>query len=202
MVSELQLSFWDFVCRWEDPEGEIAQKYAPQFYFEDEPETPFVICLIRGESETWPGTGKCMFLQESATSEEHPLGTAHCGIYESRPAACRAFPLKLNESSELAIITDVPERGRLSTDPIYTLCPRPWETSDCEPVQAVQDLIVAKYEMRFFHSIAAIWNRRPASFAVFPDFLEMIYSRRVQKDGAAETQTDIGNATYPLRRAA
>ena len=35
----LGLSFWDFVCRWEDPDGRIALNYAPHFFFEDEPET-------------------------------------------------------------------------------------------------------------------------------------------------------------------
>jgi len=202
ITNELKLSFWEFVCRWEDPEGEIAQNYAPHFHFADEPETPFVICLIRNESRTWPGTGKCMFLDESPATDEYPLGTARCGIYEHRPAACRAFPMKLNESSELAIIPDVPERGRLSTDPIYKLCPRPWEVSDCEPVKTVQQLIVAKYEMQFFGNIAAHWNRRPGAFEAFPEFLRLVYSQRVRKEDEQQPGMNGQPAADPLPRAA
>ena len=28
-------SFWDFVCRWVDPEGKIARGRVPHFYFAD-----------------------------------------------------------------------------------------------------------------------------------------------------------------------
>lgn len=198
--TELNLSFWDFVCRWEDPEGNIAQKYAPHFHFEDEPDTPFVICLIRNASQLWQGTGKCMFLEETPATEEHPLGIARCGIYASRPAACRTFPTKLNPSSELAIIHEVPERGRLSTDPIYSLCPQPWEKEDFDTVQTLQDLIVAKYEMRFFHSIANVWNRNPGPFSAFPDFLDLIYSQRIRKETAEERRESDRPDIY--RRAA
>jgi Fe-S-cluster containining protein len=186
ITSDLGLSFWDFVCRWEDPDGEIAQKYAPHFHFEDEPEMPFVMCLIRGESQTWPGTGKCMFLEESPVTKEHPLGTARCGIYDSRPAACRAFPTKLSPSSELAIICDVPDRGRPSTDPVYELCPGPWEKEDFDAIHTVQDLIVAEYEMQFFNRIATVWNRRPGPFSAFPEFLNTVYSQRIRKESAKD----------------
>jgi len=198
--TELSLSFWDFVCRWEDPDGDIAQKYAPHFRFEDEPQTPFVLCLIRSESQTWPGTGKCLFLEETPATEEHPLGTAKCGIYEHRPAGCRTFPTKLNSTSELAIIHDVPQRGQLNTDPIYSLCPRPWEAEDVNPIQGMQDLVVAKYEMQFFHLIADVWNRRPGSFAALPEFFQRIYQSRVRKESSLPEIEET--PTIPMRRAA
>ncbi len=198
ITSDCQLSFWDFVCRWEDRNGEIAQKYAPHFYFDDEPETPFVICLIHNESQTWPGTRKCIFLEESPATAEHPLGTAGCGIYGSRPAACRAYPTKLNPTSDLVIIHDVPPRGRPSTDPVYTLCPRAWEPEDFDTIQSLQDLIVAEFEMQFFNRVAAVWNRKPGAFAAFPDYLRGIYSQRVRKDSEADErhqeQTQIRRA--------
>lgn len=201
IMTDLKLSFWDFVCRWEDPEGHIAQNYAPHFHFEDEPQTPFVICLIRNESKVWPGSGKCMFLEETCPTEEHPLGIARCGIYESRPSACSAFPTKLNDTSDLAIIYDVPQRGRQSTDPVYALCPKPWEKSDFDSVKTLQNLIVAKYEMDFFHSLAEVWNREPGPMAAFPEFLHLVYSQRICKEAAAE-KISTNRSISEQRRAA
>ena len=60
----LGLTFWDFACRWADPEGIIAQNYAPHFFFEDEPQTPFVITLIHDESIYFPATTRCRYLVE------------------------------------------------------------------------------------------------------------------------------------------
>lgn len=182
MERALDLSFWDFVCRWADPFGRIAREYAPHFHFSDEPETPFVLCLMHEKSEQFPGTTKCRFLQEGPPDDEHPLGTGRCGIYEHRPAACRAFPAKLNETGELALITDVPERGRPGNEPAYQLCPRPWEPSDFDPIDTLQDLVVAKYEMQFFHQLADIWNRVPRPWEVFPEFLHLVYSGRVLRE--------------------
>ncbi len=66
---EQQLSFWDFVCRWEDPESKIARNYAPHFHFADEPDTPFVVCLTHTASQSFPETSKCGFLVEDAAHE-------------------------------------------------------------------------------------------------------------------------------------
>lgn len=181
-----ELSFWDFVCRWADPQGTIAQKYAPHFHFADEPETPFVICLRQTESVFFPRTSKCRFLREGAPSPEQPLGEARCGVYGCRPAACRVFPTKFSRSGQLAVLTDVPCRGRSGEEPLYSLCPRPWEPRDVDPVAALQDLVVARFEMNFFHQLADGWNRRPGQWEVFPDFLRLIYSRRVGREPPAE----------------
>ena len=175
----LGLSFWDFVCRWADEEGTIARNYAPHFRFSDEPETPFVICLMHAASEYFPGTTKCRFLMEGAPDAEHPLGEARCSIYRSRPGACRAFPAKLNPTGELAVLQDVPERGRPGGEALYELCPRPWEPADLDPLETPQDLVVAQYEMRFFFQLADMWNRSPRSWTAFPDFLRLVYSNRV-----------------------
>lgn len=184
---ELNLSFWDFVCRWADPDGNIAQQYAPHFHFPDEPETPFVISLLHTASRTFPNTSKCRFLVECPPDEEHPLGQARCGIYSARPSACRVFPTRLNDSGELAVIQNVPEKGRSAGDhEAYDLCPRPWDPSDLDPLQTPQDLVIARYEMTFFHRIADIWNRAPRTWDVFPDFLELVYSRRIQYESADE----------------
>ena len=45
-----KVGFWDFVCRWADCDGIIARNHAPQFRFQDDPDTPYVICLMHRES--------------------------------------------------------------------------------------------------------------------------------------------------------
>lgn len=185
----LQLPFWDFACRWADPQGQIARKYAPHFHFPDEPKTPFVIALRHVDSVTFPGTTKCRFLKETPPSGEHPHGLGQCGVYESRPSACRAFPTKFNATGDLAIIYDVPERGRTGDSPAYQLCPRPWTPADIDPITCLQDLAVAKFEMAFFHQLATAWNRNPHPWELFPDFLRLAYAGRVQTEQAKPAAT-------------
>ena len=192
----LQLDFWDFVCRWTDPEGAIAGKYAPHLQFADDPGTDYVICLMHEQSDILKKTTKCRFLMECEPDEEHPLGVARCGIYESRPSACRAFPTKLSAAGDLAVIYDVPERGRQDPDPAYQLCPRPWEPSDVDPMSTYQTLAVAQAEMEFFKRVADIWNRSPRQWTVFPEFLRLVYSNRVscERDMPADEQVRPGVA--------
>lgn len=183
---DLGLDFWQFICRWADPQGSIAQNYAPHFYFDDEPETPFAICLIQRESTLFPGTTSCQFLHEDPPNELHPLGVGSCSIYGQRPAACRVFPTKFHPTDNLVQIGKVPDRGReLSLNPMYQLCSRPWTAQDVDPLQGPQELVVAKYEMDFFHQIARQWNQHLLSWEVFPEFLRLVYSGRV----VTETET-------------
>lgn len=193
-------TFWDFACRWEDRDGIIAGDYVPHLYFDDEPATPFTICLLHHPSQTYPGTTRCRFLKESAPTVHQPRGTASCGNYAHRPAACRVFPLRIHTSSPLAIISDVPVRGRTEEgNPAYELCPRPWQPSDVDPLQGPQDVAVAEYEAAFFRQVAALWNERPSAWLKFPDFLRMVYERRVVKpeDVVAEPDTS-GPVTLPF----
>jgi hypothetical protein len=176
---DLQLDFWDFACRWADPNGNVAQKYAPQFYFDDDPQTPYVVCLKHADSTFFPGTTKCRFLTEGMPDAEHPLGQARCGIYGQRPLPCRVFPAKLNETAELAVLYDVPERGRGTDEPAYALCPTQWTAADLDPLDTMQNLVLAKYEMAFFHHLADIWNRQPRGWNIFPEFLRVVYRGRV-----------------------
>jgi hypothetical protein len=134
--------------------------------------------------------------------DEHPLGVARCGMYENRPAACRVFPTKLNENRDLAIIYDVPERGRAGSNPIYQLCARPWEPEDVDPVQGLQDLVVAQYEMSYFHMLADAWNRGAGLWSAFPDFLRMVYGSRVlSKEGRSATRQPAGSESWPVTAA-
>ena len=187
----LGLTFWEFACRWADPEGIIAQKYAPHLFFEDEPDTPFVIALLHDKSDYFDGTTRCRFLDEGAPDRENPLGVSKCGIYEHRPAACRVFPTKFSDTSELAVIHDVPERTRGDGEPVYDLCPRQWEPGDLDPVQPIHDLLIARYEMQFFSQIAELWNKRKGPWESFPDFLHLVYAQRVTRQQPTPRQQPI-----------
>lgn len=195
---DLGLDFWDFCCRWEDPNGAIVRKYAPHFHFADEPETPFAICLKHETSDVFPGTSRCRFLDETPPDAEHPRGLGKCGIYGSRPSACRVFPTRLNDTNELAIIEHVPEHGRPGEDPVYQLCQKQWTPEEIDPIDNLQDLAVAHWEMSFFQKIAAIWNRAPQEWEAFPEFLRMVYAKRVMPKPAAEPGTTRPADTGPI----
>lgn len=191
----LKLTFWDFVCRWADPRGKIARGKVPHFHFADDPATPYVICLMHTDSPFRPGTTKCRFLIESPGDEEHPLGKARCGIYNARPGACRIFPTRLDAAGGLGIVCEVPEQVREDANPVYKLCARQWEPADLDAISAVQDLVVARYEFQFFTQVAERWNRSPQAWTVFPDFLRLVYSNRLQHESAIDDEP----ATVPFR---
>lgn len=196
IMAQQKLSFWDVACRWADPDGGIALKYAPHFFFQDAPRIPFVIALLQRESGVFPGSKCCQFLDEGAPTSEHPLGVSRCGIYGARPAACRVFPTKFDRSNELAVLCDVPAQGKAGADPVYRLCPRPWKPEDLNPIEQVQHLVVARYEMNFFFKLAAGWNARPGNWREFPRFLQLVYANRV----IAKDQDDPPDVeTVPLR---
>ncbi|MEM1061699.1 MAG: YkgJ family cysteine cluster protein, partial [Planctomycetota bacterium] len=185
---------WSFACRWADPSGTIAGRYAPHFHFSDEPQTPFAICLRHVASEQHPGTERCVFLAETAPDADAPLGRGGCGVYDHRPSACRCFPTKFDTGGDLTVLYDIPARGRDGDHPVHTLCPREWTVDDVDPIQAPADLAVARYEMDFFRSIAGVWNRTPRAFDLFPDFVRLVYSRRV----VDPREGDDMPATIPL----
>jgi Fe-S-cluster containining protein len=195
----LGLPFDDFIRRLPDHSGRLANGAVPHFAFEDTPATPYVICLSQTRSEFHANSNKCRFLIECAPDEEFPLGRARCGIYGVRPSACRVFPTKFNATNDLAVVVDIPERLRQNANPAYTLCPRPWQPEDVDPIQAVQDLAVLKYELAFFWQVADLWNRSPKSWSAFPQFLEIVYSKRVTREEPAPAAQNDQPATLPLR---
>jgi Fe-S-cluster containining protein len=192
----LSLDFWEFVCRWADPSSRIARNAAPHFFFEDEPQTPFVICL-KHESSIHSGTTRCRFLVESVPDAAQPLGTARCGIYESRPTACRSFPGRLSDDREIVILSDLSQETTRSGNRVYELCPRPWTPQDVDPIQLTQDLVVMQHELRFFQQIATVWNRTPRPWAVFPDFLRDVYQRRVVTETSQDVDQELVSIPFP-----
>jgi Fe-S-cluster containining protein len=189
---DLNCTFWDFVCRWDDTHGQIAAGQAPHFRFADEPATPFVLCLLQTASGNFPQSSMCRFLAEQSPTAEHPLGTAHCGIYGSRPLACRVFPTRFNATGSLTVLHDVPERGRPTADgDIYRLCPRPWDVADVDPISAPQDLVLLRYETQFFAQVAALWNQSPGEWTAFPEFLRVVYTNRVIREDSAKATIEF-----------
>jgi len=195
---KLGLSFEEFVRRVPDPHGRISNGAVPHFTFDDSPEAHYVICLKHVASPFHPRVSKCRFLIECPPDAEHPIGRARCGIYAVRPHACRIFPTKFNATHDLALVVDVPEQLRPDAHPAYTLCPRPWEPEDVDPIQAVQDLAVVKYELAFFWQVAELWNRSPASWSAFPRFLEIVYSKRVARERPSAPAGELGPVTVPF----
>jgi Fe-S-cluster containining protein len=175
------LSFWDVACRWEDPDGLIARRTAPHFYFADAPETPFTLCLLHEPSRLFPGTTKCRFLTEHPPSPEHPDGRSECSVYADRPGTCRAFPVTLSMQGGLAF-PEVPEYGREEHHPAYKLCPRPWTTADLNASATLHSLHDTVAEMRFLHLVAQSWNRRASEWELFPEFLQTVYQRREEHE--------------------
>ncbi len=194
----LKLGFWDFVCRWADPDGTIARNNAPHFFFEDEPNTPFVICTTHAPSAFHEGSTKCRFLMECTPDEENPIGASRCGIYNHRPSSCHAFPMKLDDSGELTILYQVPKHGREDKNPLYDLCPREWEIEDIDPIEAPQQLSMAHYEINFFNQVAQIWNRNPREWEVFPEFLHIVYNNRVMKQESPKPADDSGTIPFSV----
>ena len=88
------------------------------------------------------------------------------------------------------MLYDVPRSSRDKDNPAYTLCPRPWEPADVDPIQSASDLVTARYEMTFFRPLAEVWNRRPQPWDTFPQFLRVVYAERVQRAAPVEETAD------------
>jgi len=175
IIREQGHSFGDFVCRWADSEGLISRQIAPQFLFEDDPETPFVIGLLQNESAIFPGTHKCRFLKEMPDARGAGQSQSICSIYQSRPQACRVFPFRFEPSGNVSIQPDVTVNGgkQLPT----SLCPSEWNVTDEQRGQAELDLGDCLQQMALFRLIAERWNAEPGPWPLFPAFLVDIYSR-------------------------
>lgn len=178
--------FWEFVCRWQDDEGQISRNYAPQIHFADEPQTPFVLCLLQNESKSYPGTGKCRFLGESQELAASGRPISACTVYNERPAACRAFPFRFDEARETVQLQPTYDPPAARRHDAYKLCPRPWSASDVDGLDAAQSLAVAEYEMTFFKKVVALWNRAPGPWDALPKFLRLVYQSRVNVEQPAE----------------
>jgi hypothetical protein len=175
IVTQRKVPFWKFVCRWADPSGRISQDIAPHFFFDDDRQTPYVITLLQTESRVFPGTRRCVFLNETEPSGGAPRGKGRCTIYEDRPVACRVFPARLDDAGNLAVHA-VPAPSGESTHAAYQLCARPWSVADLDQDDAIKNLQECAREMDLFNAVARRWNDDPGPWPLFPDYLELIYT--------------------------
>ena len=157
IARDQQLDFWDFVVRWADETGSISRGQVPHFYFDDEPQTPFVIGLMHTASEVYPGTTHCRLLQESIREDGSIIG--HCGIYESRPLACRIFPAVILPTGDIGVV-EIPE-SCATTPEAHRLCPVPWSVEDLATDEARSQIDECRGELELMSVLAERWNRDP-----------------------------------------
>lgn len=172
IATERRLDFWDFVARWADESGAISRGYAPQFFFEDDPETPFVIGLLHADSVAFPGTTCCSFLKESV--DDSGRVTGQCSIYESRPDACRLFPAVTDRTGDTRL-HDVPEFGRPDQNEAFRLCPTEWSIEHIDLDAHCDATDRCQSEMELMRLLAERWNQSPGAWQVFPDFLAAVH---------------------------
>lgn len=189
-IEQAGYDFWQFACRWADPDGQIAQRYAPHLHFADEPQTPFVLALMHRASSDFVGTDCCRFLREASDTRADGKSCTGCSIYESRPAACRAFPMKFDPNREIVELHPVYDPEKAAQSDAYKLCPRPWSPEHVDGVSAAQTLAAAEYEATFFKKIVQLWNRKPGDWTAFPNFLRLVYSSRVRAAVVAADSND------------
>lgn len=164
------VTFWDFVMRWADPDGAISGGQVPHFYFDDDPATPFVIGLKHTESTAFEGTTRCGFLTETLAADG--TVTSSCGIYESRPMACRIFPATMRDTGEPGI-GEIPEYGRSEQSDAYRLCATEWSVDDLGP-EVCQQIDECRGDMQLMRVLADRWNDSPRPWQLFPEFLQAI----------------------------
>ena len=198
----LGLPFDDFIRRLPDHAGSPGERGRAALSFEDTPATPYVICLSHTRSEFHAELHKCRFLIECAPDEEFPVGARPLRDLWRAAFRLPGVSHEIQRDQRPGSRRDIPERLRQNANPAYTLCPRPWQPEDVDPIQAVQDLAVLKYELAFFWQVADLWNRSPESWRAFPQFLEIVYSKRVRREEPAPAAQDDQPATLPLRNSA
>ena len=77
-----------------------------------------------------------------------------------------------------------------------------WTRADVDPLQAPQDLAIAKFEWEFFRSLSRVWNQAPRSFTEFPEFLHLVYQNRVLEGNASKATGAIDRDSTHTKRAA
>ena len=70
--------------------------------------------------------------------------------------------------------------------------------SALDPIVTLQELAVAKYEMEFFHKLAAIWTKSPRAWTVFPEFLRAVYAQRIRVESTADSADDPHTLPFPI----
>lgn len=170
-------------------ENDVIEKRSKRnalFKFSDlDSEKYYTFHLRRVKSKYYKDSERCLFLTEwNNTDIQLPYSEkvyARCGIYNSRPLTCAVFPTELHPDGMIGYTSDVNCYTEKSDNPAYNLCPRALNEKDLESATGnmIQTLVVRKYELEYFKSVAKIWNSTPGTYARFFDFLEMAYKNRI-----------------------
>ncbi len=171
----------------EDDEIELLEQESVLFKFTDDNcEKHYRFCLKKTDSLAYPGTLKCMFLQEWDAKilnypEMNDKLIARCGIYGCRPLMCATFPTKYDLSGNFGFIPDPYTTCEKKSHPALNLCPRSITSEDFRGCaeDTIKTLALQRYEIKFFRAMAEYWNNYPKSINDFYNFIQNAYSNRV-----------------------
>jgi len=166
---------------------EKEQKKTALFLFKDfdEGKIYYRICMKLANSLLFPDSFKCMFLHEwngeTLGLDNVPNVISRCGIYDIRPSACAVFPSELKKNNLIGITSNPNFFFEPSENPGYKLCPKNVNEDDFADCSGnlIKTLVLQRYEMDYFRSIAVIWNEDPKPVDYFYAFLESAYKNRV-----------------------
>ncbi len=189
---KVDMHFFATVVKVDESKVEKFRGKEAMFKFADISENDyFVFVLNLNESKYYPGTSKCMFLQEWYAdilgSEELTGVIGRCGIYSIRPINCRAWPAKYVEEEKRVIIRDPHlilenEHNKIEDNDVYKICPRPLNKEDYSIYQDqyVADAMSNFAERQFFIQISEKWNKNPGTSNEFYDFMVKEYDNRIE----------------------
>ena len=175
----------------EDKIDEYKEK-TPLFIFTDNGEAQYFSLIIKfNESKYFPGTSKCIFLQEwsaEALGSEKLSGIiGRCGIYSCRPIGCASYPAKYDEKQKRIIIRDPhlileKEHKVVDDNPAYKICSKTLSYEDYNIFNDdyVKSAILNHHEKEYFYKVAEKWNKNPDKSDYFYDFLVKEYDNRIK----------------------
>jgi Fe-S-cluster containining protein len=175
-------------------------EYVPVRFSDRAEDRRFLLALKRIESHLFPGTQKCIFLQEWRREREAPERGEHpgrhtlgrCGIYGSRPQVCRTYPTSLHPTLPLGLINTPPPAQVEKPHAIHTLCPEEWTAANfgVEPTAVLHTLAVSRFEKEFYNRAIREWNERPQPLAGFFPFMMRVYENRFRTVPRPPSGTD------------
>lgn len=192
----------DYICfsQIHPVKKEYVEKYSKQvalFKFTNFSEDEYYTFYLRRiKSNYMTDSYKCMFLQEWDGKDfllpNFSGITARCGIYDNKPFACAIYPAKLHEDG-LTGLAGNPPGANESSNPAYNLCHRPLTDEDLADYSGntIRNLVIYKYEMDYFRSLAEVWNKSPRDFAQFFAFLEIAYKNRILYNDSEEIKEPV-----------
>ncbi len=184
---KLDINFFATAIPVDDEYLRLALGKKPLFIFTDsKKEQYYRFSLKMEESILFPGTYKCIFINETDAkglgSKLYDNIISRCSIYHVRPLTCKTFPAQINPQTGQAVIFDPYKISSEEDNPAYRLCPGPVKMEDYKEFQEqmVKDLVAYDYEMLFFLKLAEKWNKNPDLSDYFIDFMEKEYKNRVE----------------------